>query len=127
MPELPANEGLSPDQFISMERAIGTLPENAHLISAELVPFNVVQDEKEISLPDVSPDRMVWVVKVAHPNGIKTRRGFYANATQIKVYDAQTGAVIITTITGELDISSLRTPWSRRKLLAPQPGTAENL
>jgi hypothetical protein len=35
VPELPANEGLSPDQFISMERAIGVGENFSHLNLAQ--------------------------------------------------------------------------------------------
>jgi hypothetical protein len=119
-PTLSPNIGLSADQFTSRERAIGILPKDASLISVDLVPFSAAQD-KNIFFHDVSPERMVWGVKVAYLNGIWTRRAFYSNATQTSIYDTQTGKAISSTTTGDRDASSLRTPWSHRKRTALNP------
>lgn len=106
-PKLPANKELSTSRFISREQAIGTLPPNAVLISADLMPWG--QHEKEtlhgVRFHEASQARMVWTVKIAHLKGIDTNGGFFANATQTVTYDGETGQIIDSTVTGKPQFS----------------------
>lgn len=101
--DLPA---LPPKEFISREQTIGKLPDTARLISADLMPLGAVQDKYEIC-HEASPEKMTWVVKVAYPDGIRTRGGFYANATQTCIRDAQTGQLLGSITTGTLGVNSV--------------------
>lgn len=60
------------------------------------------KDEPNDNLQDreVDPNRMVWVIKTNYPKGLNTKAGFYANATLISVFDAQTGQLLESTVTG---------------------------
>lgn len=101
-PTLPGNKNLPTNLFITREQAIGTLPKNARLISAELKPWGEHEKAtfRNARLYDISPDRMVWVVKAAFPDGIETRGGFFSDATQTVSYDSETGRFISSTTVG---------------------------
>lgn len=49
----------------------------------------------------VDDNRKVYVVKTSYPDGIDTKAGFYANATLISVYDAQTGDLLKSKVVGD--------------------------
>lgn len=103
-PTLPGNKNLPIDRFLTREQVIGKIPSDTRLISTELKPWG--QHEKNVlhgaRLHDFSQERMVWEVKVAYSNGISTRAGFFDNAEQIIVIDAQTGRYLSSTTTGDL-------------------------
>ena len=44
---------------------------------------------------------MVRVIKVKYPQGLDTKAGFYKNAIAINVFDAETGNLIESTVTGD--------------------------
>lgn len=50
---------------------------------------------------EVADDRMVWEVKIDAPDGVRTRGGYYRNATQIFVIDADTEKLIEMRVHGD--------------------------
>jgi hypothetical protein len=102
-PTRKANKHLSREKFISEVEAIGTIPPNAKLISAKLVTWSDYEaDEFQgANFTDVSKDRMVWVVKLAFPQGVDTEAGFFDNARQTLVIDAETKETIVYGVTGK--------------------------
>jgi hypothetical protein len=55
---------------------------------------------KEAKLnPQISPDRLVWVVQIYHPQGFTTRAGIIKNAQAVGIYDAETGHILSTSVT----------------------------
>ncbi len=57
----------------------------------------------------IDPDRMVWVEITEYPDGVDSKIGFYANATIKSVFDAQTGRILASLVTGAFQ-GTLRTP-----------------
>lgn len=55
---------------------------------------------KDIDL-QVDSDRNVWVVKTDYPNGLDTKAGFYDKATLTTVFDAETGQMLKSKVTGQ--------------------------
>ena len=56
-------------------------------------------NNKDINF-QIDPNRNVWVVKTDYPNGIETKAGFYDKATLITVFDAETGQLLKSKVTG---------------------------
>jgi hypothetical protein len=44
---------------------------------------------------------MVRVIKIKYPEGLDTKAGFYKNAVSTDVFDAETGNLIESTVTGD--------------------------
>lgn len=53
----------------------------------------------------IENDRMVWVIKVDFPSGLKTRGGKFSKAIQTTVFDAETGDLIVVSSIGDEDTS----------------------
>lgn len=106
-PLFPANNQLSSSRFIGRDQAVSRVSatSGAVLKSADLEAWSqhVAKDEPNDSIQDkeVDPNRMTWVVKTYYPNGLDTKAGFYANATLTSVFDAQTGQLLESTVTGD--------------------------
>jgi hypothetical protein len=102
-PTRKANKHLSREKFISEAEAIGTIPPDAKLISAKLVTWSDYEaDEFQCAdFTDVSKDRMVWVVKLAFPQGVDTEAAFFDNARQTLVIDAETKEIVVYGVTGK--------------------------
>lgn len=49
----------------------------------------------------IDPDRNVWVVITDFPNGIQTKAGFYDKATLTTVFDAESGQLLKSKVTGD--------------------------
>lgn len=54
-----------------------------------------------VILSEISPNRMVKVIKTEYPDGLETKAGFYANAVLTSVFDAETGNLLESTVTGD--------------------------
>jgi hypothetical protein len=75
---------------------------NAKLEKVELMTFEESYQRlgKEAKLnPQISPERLVWVVHIHHPQGFTTRAGIIKNALAVGIYDAETGEILSTSIT----------------------------
>ncbi|GAA6617019.1 hypothetical protein [Scytonema sp. NUACC26] len=84
---------LSIDKLISREFIISKLPENAHLISADLIPFEVALD-KNLIFHSVLPRQVVWYVKVLYYKNFGIQNKIPVNVLQNLVYDAETGDLV---------------------------------
>lgn len=124
-PTLAGNKDLLLDRFISRQNVIGKLPKTARLISADIKSWGQYEQEvlHDTHLHDVSQERMVWVVKVAYPDGISTRGGFFDNATQLAVVDAQTAQYITSMTTG--DYRPETSPMYRLKIASPNENNSK--
>lgn len=106
-PLFRANTQLPSSSFITREEAISKVAAKTGgvLKSADLETWSqhVAKDEPNIGLHDRAVDlnRMTWVVKTNYPTGLDTKAGFYANATLVSVFDAQTEQLLESTVTGD--------------------------
>lgn len=76
---------------------------DSKIISNELKTWGKhVKDENEEGINyQIDTERMVKVIKVEYPQGLDTKAGFYKNAIAINVFDAETGDLIESTVTGD--------------------------
>ncbi|MDQ0914599.1 hypothetical protein [Paenibacillus sp. V4I5] len=102
MPKMPIykpNSHADKSIFITKEEAIeqARIKENGGILrSVELMTWDQFSREawnKPNSMADRANDRMVWVVKVDYPKGIDTKGGYFFNANQTVVFDAETGQI----------------------------------
>jgi hypothetical protein len=78
-----------------------------HVKSSELKTWGkYLNDEKKEEFTQVSSNRMVKVIKTEYPDGLDTKAGFYGNATLTSVFDAETGNLLESSITGDYDVGS---------------------
>lgn len=103
-----ANSHVDKSKFITKENIIKEpgIRDGGKLLSADLVTYD--QFSREIlGKPNpgtmIENDRMVWVVKIDYPNGIKTRGGKFSKAVQISAYDSETGRFLSVTTDGQED------------------------
>lgn len=105
-PAFPANDTLPSSNFMSrgqILKLVNVTP-GGHVVSTQLETWaqHVAADlQNRVVSHYVAPNRMVWVVKIAYPQGIETGAGFYANATVTATYDAQTGRPLNYGVTGD--------------------------
>jgi hypothetical protein len=113
---LPANAQFPLTRFISRQEAIGILSKKVRLISAKLMSLRDYggQERDGATFHEVSSERMVWVVKLAFPEGLDTDGGYFEKARFTKVLDAQTGRLITSTTSGK---TLLATPEMRQTAL----------
>jgi hypothetical protein len=101
------NHGMDISKFITKEQAVKrvVIPGNATTKSAKLEKWadHLVEDkiDKEVVNNQIESGRQVWVVKTSFPDGIDTKAGFYKNATLTSVFDAQTGTLLESAVTGD--------------------------
>ncbi|SFS77551.1 hypothetical protein [Paenibacillus sp. BC26] len=62
--------------------------------------YNNIEGENAAN-PEVSDDRMVWVISIDCPNGVQTRGGFFKNAVKTYVIDAETEKLIEMHVKGD--------------------------
>lgn len=79
--------------------------EKSFIKKVELKTWQKHKDEDDPNNKDnffqIDPNRKVYVVVTQYPDGLDTKAGFYANATLTTVYDAETGQLIKSSVTGE--------------------------
>lgn len=78
---------------------------NSSLISIELVTWGahmLADDNNPGRSGEIEAGRMVWVEKLAVPDGYQCRGGIYDNATVILTRDAETGNLFESSVHGKL-------------------------
>jgi hypothetical protein len=101
------NHKMDISNLITKKQAIEKVikPKSAITKGAKLETWaaHVANDEPNSKFVDyqISPNRKVWVVKTYFPDGKETKVGFYKNATLISVYDAETGTLLESTVSGD--------------------------
>lgn len=100
------NSSIDKNKLMTKEVAIEKvhIEKDGKLLSAELVSWNKFSNDvlgKSNSLAQISNERQVWVVKVSYPKGIDTKGGYFKNATQISVFDAETKEILNVTTQGD--------------------------
>jgi hypothetical protein len=102
------NAGVGYGQLLSKEQAIAKVISTATSYTKEAVletwAEHVVKDEPNDNIInfEVAPGRKVWVVKTAFPDGLNTKTGFFNHAVLTSVFDAQTGTLLESSVTGNL-------------------------
>lgn len=100
---LPANQDLPKERFLSKEKFLPKVSKKAMLKSFELMTYrDAMMILGEGLSSDISPDRMVILVKADFPNGLEADNADYSNATVISVRDALTEQPIMYSITGKV-------------------------
>lgn len=96
MPSFRGNKNLDINKFISKERAIGKVPEQAKLAGSALKEWGQfkIDNLKGSTVDDIAPDRMVWEVALQFPKGIELGGDKYYDAVLTKAVDGETGDVI---------------------------------
>lgn len=100
------NHQMDHSKFMTKDQATKKVntPEKAVTKSAKLEKWadHVREDKigKEAMNDQIASDREVWVIKTSLPNGIDTKAGFYKNATLTSVFDAETGTLLESAVTG---------------------------
>jgi hypothetical protein len=110
---LPANKNLPVSKFLGKEHFQSKLRKDlgADLKSFELMTYQAYIDKYtpgETGVTDISSDRMMAVLEVSFPKGLKADNAEYSTAVVRSVRDAVSGELIEYEITGEVtDKSSL--------------------
>lgn len=103
------------DRFLKRDQVLAKvqLPASAKVAATDLKTWGTFVSEnygnKGGAGTELAKDRMVWVIKVDYPEGVETKGGFFANAKQTIVFDAETGRFISRDTTG--DSASVNAPW----------------
>lgn len=91
--------------FVSEGKCIESIAKTktSHIKSKELKTWgqHVKDDEEEATNYQIDSNRMVRVIKTEFPDGLDTKAGFYKNAVLTSVFDAETGNLIESHITGD--------------------------
>lgn len=91
--------------FVSEEKCEESIvkTKTSHKKSSELKQWNkyLKDEKKDIVNHQISDSRMVRVIKTEYPDGLDTKAGFYANAILTTVFDAETGTLLESTVTGD--------------------------
>ncbi len=99
------NNNTEIENFVTEDKCLKNIVQKSDsiIISKELKTWGKhVSDEKEEGINyQIDPERMVRVIKVKYPQGLDTKAGFYKNAIAINVFDAETGNLIESTVTGD--------------------------
>jgi hypothetical protein len=106
-----ANSHADRSKFVSKEQIIKKqlIEKGGKFTSAELVTYDQFSLEvlgQENPGTIIENDRMVWVLEVDYPNGIKTRGGKFSKAVQIAAFDAETGQFLTVTTKGQEDTTN---------------------
>lgn len=105
LPVFKANTDISKEKIYDINKKINReafRQKNVKLEKVELMTFEEGYKTlgKEAKLnPQISPDRLVWVVQIYHPQGFTTRAGIIKNAQAVGIYDAETGHILSTSVT----------------------------
>ena len=102
--KFPGNKNLPQLNFLTKEQFLPTLNKKAVLKSFELMTFGeyVASTPYADLPPDVSPDRMVIVIKAEFSKGLEADNADYSSATVTSVRDALTKEPFTYSITGEV-------------------------
>jgi hypothetical protein len=110
---LPGNRNIPVSKFLGKEHFQGKLRKDlgAELKSFELMTYQTYIDKYtpgETGVTDISSDRMVAVLEISFPKGLKADNAEYSTAVVRSVRDAVNGELIEYEISGEVtDKSSL--------------------
>lgn len=105
LPVLKTNKNIPREKIYDINKKINKdalSKKNAKLEKVELMTFEEGYKTlgKEAKLnPQISPERLVWVVQIYHPQGFTTRAGLIKNARAVGIYDAETGEILSTSVT----------------------------
>lgn len=102
---LPANKDLPTERFLGKEYYQKKMLPGALLQSVEFMSYQEYMTEygDGASVPsDISPDRMVSVLKVDFPNGLKADNADYSKANVISARDAISGDYLSHTTVGSI-------------------------
>lgn len=104
VPVFKPNKNLPSEKIYDINKKINKealRQKNAKIEKVELITFEEGYKRlgKEAKLnPQISPDRLVWVVQIHHPQGFTTRVGIIKNAQAVGIYDAETGEILSTSV-----------------------------
>ncbi len=86
------------------------LKENQNILSAKLKTWKEYKTTEGDGTEnfEVDDNRLVWEVKIDAPDGVHTRGGYYRNAIQMFVVDAETEKLIEMRVHGDRDPASDR-------------------
>ncbi len=105
LPVFEANKDLPRARIYDINKKINRnalSQRNAKLEKVELMTFEegykILGKEAKLN-PQISPERLVWVVQIHHPQGFTTRGGLIKNAQAVGIYDAETGEILSTSVT----------------------------
>jgi hypothetical protein len=107
-PRYKTNKGLSKDKIFDIEKNLNRTFVNQNggsIEKTELMTYDDFarkQSRSPDDYPEVSPDRLIWVVQTHYPKGYKHPKvGLIQNARVTTIYDAETGEVFGTTYEGK--------------------------
>lgn len=104
LPVFKTNKNIPREKLYDINKKINKealRQKNAKLEKVELMTFEEGYKTlgKEAKLnPQISPERLVWVVQIHHPQGFTTRAGLIKNARAVGIYDAETGEILSTSV-----------------------------
>ena len=104
-PIYTANETENANNFVSEDKCIANIAKTntSKIITKELKTWgqHVTDDKEEAINYQIDSNRMVRVIKTEFPDGLDTKAGFYDNAVLTSVFDAETGNLIESHVTGD--------------------------
>ena len=107
-----ANDKKDASNFVSEDKCLKNIvqTETSKIKSSTLTTWKqYVTDEKEEAINyQIDDNRMVRVIKIEYPDGLDTKAGFYKNAVSTIVFDAESGNLITSVVTGDYQGRALR-------------------
>jgi hypothetical protein len=107
-PKYKPNRGLSKDRVFDVEKNLNRAvvsQRGGSIEKTELMTYGDFARQQSRSPDDyseVSPDRLIWVVKTHYPKGYEHPKvGLIQNARVISIYDAETGELFGTSYEGK--------------------------
>lgn len=107
-PRYKANKGLSKDKTFDIEKNLNRAfvsQKGGSIEKTELMTYGDFarkQSRSPDDYPEVSPDRLIWVVQTHYPKGYEHPKvGLIQNTRVTTIYDAETGEVFGTTYKGK--------------------------
>lgn len=114
VPEYKANADKLSKEFLSENEILSIVDKNqaktetSSIKSVKLKKYknHILEDDSSDNTYNylVDPDRMVWVVITEFPDGIDTKAAYFDKATLITVYDAETGNLLKSKVTGNVKV-----------------------
>jgi hypothetical protein len=88
----PGNKNLPQKKFKPKAFFTKGIAADAVLVSYEMLTYKAYQKKYDpnVTQCEISPDRMLAVLVVDYPKGLKTRRPVYSKAHTVSAFDAQT-------------------------------------
>lgn len=104
-PTYVKNNDKTEADFVPVEKCLQNIvkTDTSCVVSKELKTWgqHLIDDKEEVVNYQMDPERMVRVIRTEFPDGLDTKAGFFNKAVLTTVFDAETGNLIESHVTGD--------------------------